>query len=69
MKATPLIGLLVFVALLKSSAAITFHDLYHPQDYDEKIELPQGDRNYGTVQLAVPIHFYSESYDEVFVSE
>lgn len=69
MKATNLIGLFVFVGLLQAGAGITFYDLYHPRDNDVKIELPIGDRNYETVHLPVPVHFYSESYDEVFVSE
>lgn len=69
MKATHLIGLLVFVGLLQAGVGITFYDLYRPRDNDEKIVLPLGDRNYHAVQLSVPIHFYSESYDEVFVSE
>lgn len=68
MKSKHLIGLLVFVGLLQAGVGITFYDLYHPRDNDVKIELPLGDRNYETVRLTVPIHFYSESYDEVYVS-
>lgn len=69
MKASNLIGLIVFVGLLQAGVGITFHDLYHSRDNDVKTKLPRGDRNYEKVRLTVPIHFYSESYDEVFVSE
>ena len=40
-------------------------------DFDENytVQLPNGDSNYHFEQLDIPIHFYSEKYDHIYVSE
>lgn len=57
-------GLIVW---LRVSSAIYISDLYQTHGEDEIRLLPIGDRQYEMVQLKQPIHFYSETYDHIYV--
>lgn len=58
------VGLIVW---FRVCGALTVYDLYNTQDESDVRLLPNGDRQYELVQLKQPIHFYSETYDHIYV--
>lgn len=74
MKPPPItIGLLLFllvqlIDLNCGISAISIDGLYR-SDTDQVLILQQGNDNYEFVKLETPIHFYSLTYDHIYVSD
>lgn len=58
---------MIAIALLPLALAIDARQLYSYADEPSEV-LPRGDEQFGYIDLELPIFFYNEKYDRVYVS-
>jgi nidogen (entactin) len=62
------LNLVIFsLALICACEALTRDDLFEYNNEPSEI-LPRGDEQFEFVKLNTPVHFYSDTYDHIYVS-